>query len=454
MEKALLALQFDSDELKTSIVAARQQLISLKSKISSYAGKPADTTIPTFLSSLQENLTKATSESSAAYRNITLGQCVLAETTLSTFVSNLQAYTAELTSLLAAIPPELNPADAVEKIVREVITAKEQYEKRLLSAIDTVAKVHASAEALLNDNQEGGNSSPATQLPTAPRYVAREGCPGTLEAEASPAEFHTWWESLLDWWAACWIGGSPPNKDLVSQIKLLISKEWRDRLEGKVDWASTSSEELRARMEDLMLSTYPNLRRRVSLFNLIHQDRLRQGESLLQLVHRVEQAMKLGGVGSRTAFTLEYDTLTITLIVALLPQVLQSKLYKRFQTYSFTINELKEWAGVCDTAAVPVHSKAAGKVAAIQAKGTRKKQDKTKTTRTCPNCGGKGHMARDCTGPVRTCGHCGGSRHSAAGCWYNPGSPSYKPKLKPKKAPVNTVTAAAAAPEAEAEEEL
>ena len=454
MEKALQALQFNSDELKASIIAARQQLISLKSKISSYAGKPVDTTIPTFLSSLQEHLDKATTGPSAAYRNITLGQCVLAETTLSNFISDLQAQTAELTSLLAAIPPELNPADAVEKIVREVVTAKEQYEKRLLTAIDTVAKVHANAEALLSDSQEGGNSSPATQLPAGPRYVAREGCPGTLETEASPAEFHTWWESLLDWWAACWVGGSPPNKDLVSQIKLLISKEWRDRLEGKVNWASTSSEELRGRMEDLMLSTYPNLRRRVSLFNLIHQDRLRQGESLLQLVHRVEQAMKLGGVGSRTAFTLEYDTLTITLIVALLPQAFQSKLYERFQTYSFTINELKEWAGVCDTAAVPVHSRAAGKVAAIKAKGTKKKQDKPKPSRTCPNCDGKGHMARECTGPVRTCGHCGGSRHSAAGCWFNPGSPSYRPKLTPKKAPVNTVSAAAAAPEAEAENEL
>ena len=245
MEKALLALKFDSDELKTSIIAARQQLISLKSKISSYAGKPADTTIPTFLTSLQEHLDKATAGPSAAYRNIALGQCVLAETTLSNFISNLQAQTAELTSLLAAIPPELNQADSVEKIVREGVTAKEQYEKRLLTTIDTVASVHSKAEALLSDSQEGTIASQTTHQPVSPRYVAREGCPGNLEAEASPAEFHTWWESLQDWWAACWIGGSPPNKDLVSQIKLLLSKEWRDRLEGKVNWANTSSEELR-----------------------------------------------------------------------------------------------------------------------------------------------------------------------------------------------------------------
>ena len=203
-----------------------------------------------------------------------------------------------------------------------------------------------------------------------------------------------------------------------------------------------------------MLSTHPNLRRRVSLFNLIHQDRLRQGESLLQLVHRVEQAMKLGGVGSRTAFTLEYDSLMITLIVALLPQAIQIKLYERFQSYSFTIAELKDWAGVCDTAAVPVHSRAAGKVAAIKAKNNKKGQDGPKSPKECSNCDSKGHRARECTGPVRTCSHCGGSRHSAAGCWFNPSSPSYKPKLTPRKAPVNTVSAAAAAPEAEAEGEL
>ena len=108
----MLALKFNSDELNASSISARQQLISLK-----------------------RHLDKATAGSSAAYRNITLGQCVLAETTLSNFISNLQAQTAELTSLLAAISPELNPADAVEKIVREVVTAKEQYEKRLLLAI-------------------------------------------------------------------------------------------------------------------------------------------------------------------------------------------------------------------------------------------------------------------------------------------------------------------------------
>ena len=207
-------------------------------------------------------------------------------------------------------------------------------------------------------------------------------------------------------------------------------------------------------MEELMLSTYPNLRRRVSLFNLIHQDRLRQGESLLQLVHRVEQAMKLGGVGSRTSFSLEYDSLMITLIVALLPQATQIKLYERFQSYSFTVAELKDWAGVCDTAAVPVHSRAAGKVAAIKAKGNKKKQDKPKGPRACPNCDAKGHRAQECTAPVRTCSHCGGSRHSAARCWFNPSSPSYRPKMTPRKAQVNTVSAAAAAPKAEAEEEL
>ena len=107
------------------------------------------------------------------------------------------------------------------------------------------------------------------------------------------------------------------------------------------------------------------------MFNMVHQDRLRQGESILQLVHRVEQAMKLGGVGTKTSFSLGYDSLLITMVVALLPQANQAKLYECFQSYDFTVAELKDWAGVCDTAAIPVHSKAAGKVAAIKAKGVR-----------------------------------------------------------------------------------
>ena len=175
-----------TQKLKAATLAARQKLISLKSKISSYAGKPTDTTVPAFLTALQQHLKKATAGPSVAYKNITLGQCVLAEKNLSNFLSELQAQTAELTSLLAAISPELNAADAVEKIVREVAKGKEDYEKRLLSAIDTVAVVHAKAEALLSDDQAGAGASQATQQTIAPRYVAREGCPCTLEAEASP----------------------------------------------------------------------------------------------------------------------------------------------------------------------------------------------------------------------------------------------------------------------------
>ena len=222
----LLALCFDTDELKKATLEARQKLISLKSKISSYPGKPTDTTLPAFLSALQQYLEKATAGPSIAYKNITLGQCVLAEKNLSNFLSELQAQAAEVTSLLAAISPELNAADAVKKIAREVAKGKEDYEKRLLSAIDTVAVMHAKAEALLSDDQAGAGANQATQQTIAPRYVAREGCPGTLEAEASPTELETWWESLQDWWSACWIGGSPPNKDLVAQVKLLLSKGW------------------------------------------------------------------------------------------------------------------------------------------------------------------------------------------------------------------------------------
>ena len=135
-------------------------------------------------------------------------------------------------------------------------------------------------------------------------------------------------------------------------------------------------------------------------------------------------------------------------------QAIQVKLYERFQSYDFTVAELKDWAGVCDTAAIPVHSKAAGRVAAIKAKGGRKKLEKPKSPQGCPNWDAKGHRARDCTAPVRTCSHCGGSKHAATGCWYNPSSSSYRPKLTPKKAPVNTVSAAESAPEAEAEGEL
>ena len=226
MALSMLQLSFDSDELKAATLAARQKLISLKSKISSYTGKPTDTTVPAFLTAIQQHLEKATAGPSTAYKNITLGQCVLAEKNLSNFLSELQAQTAELTSLLAAISPELNAADAVEKIVREVAKGREDYEKRILSAIDTVASVHAKAEALLSDDQAGAWASQATQQTIAPRYVVREGCPGILEAEASPTELETWWESLQDWWSACWIGGSPPNKDLVAQVKLLLSKGW------------------------------------------------------------------------------------------------------------------------------------------------------------------------------------------------------------------------------------
>ena len=78
----MLQLSFDSDELNEATLAARQKLISLKSKISSYAGKPTDTTVPAFLTALQQHLEKATAGPSIAYKNITLGQCVLAEKNL------------------------------------------------------------------------------------------------------------------------------------------------------------------------------------------------------------------------------------------------------------------------------------------------------------------------------------------------------------------------------------
>ena len=97
-------------------------------------------------------------------------------------------------------------------------------------------------------------------------------------------------------------------------------------MDGKLNWGSATSEGVRRRMEELMLSTHPNLRRRVGLFNMVHQDRLRQGEPILTLIHRVEAAMKLGGVGTKAAFSLGYDSLLITLVVALLPQATQAKL--------------------------------------------------------------------------------------------------------------------------------
>ena len=91
-------------------------------------------------------------------------------------------------------------------------------------------------------------------------------------------------------------------------------------MEGKVDWKSESTEDVRTRMEQLMLSAHPNLRRCAGLFNMVHQERLCQGESILQLIHRVEAAMKLGGVGTKAAFSLGYDSLLITIIVALSPR--------------------------------------------------------------------------------------------------------------------------------------
>ena len=125
MALSMLQLSFDSEELKASALAARQKLISLKSKISSYAGKPTDTTTPDFLTALQQHLEKATAGPSVAYKNIPLPQCILAEKNLSDFMSELQAQAAELPSLLAAISPDINAADAVEKVATEVKKGKE-----------------------------------------------------------------------------------------------------------------------------------------------------------------------------------------------------------------------------------------------------------------------------------------------------------------------------------------
>ena len=108
-----------------------------------------------------------------AYKNITGGQCILAERALGNFLSDLQALAAELISLLSAISPGLNPADAVEKVIRECKKGKEDYEQKLLAALDAVAVVHAKADNILVEELPGAAAGPAAPQPMAPRYVAR-----------------------------------------------------------------------------------------------------------------------------------------------------------------------------------------------------------------------------------------------------------------------------------------
>ena len=62
----MLALTFNNEDLKTSVTATRQKLISLKREISSFAGKPGDTTAPEFLTALNQHLEKAVAGPSVA----------------------------------------------------------------------------------------------------------------------------------------------------------------------------------------------------------------------------------------------------------------------------------------------------------------------------------------------------------------------------------------------------
>ena len=72
--------------------------------------------------------------------------------------------------------------------------------------------------------------APQARYDGGPKYVSREGSPGTLEENISPAELDSWVSRYQDWQHASWVGGPPSQKALVTQAKLLLSQAWLDKL--------------------------------------------------------------------------------------------------------------------------------------------------------------------------------------------------------------------------------
>ena len=97
-----------------------------------------------------------------------------------------------------------------------------------------------------------------------PRYVQREGSPGILEENISPAELEDWVSRYLDWQRASWVNGPPSQGALVTQAKLLLSQAWLDKLIDKLDWSSIHFPNLVRALEKCLHIQYPMIKPRVA----------------------------------------------------------------------------------------------------------------------------------------------------------------------------------------------
>ena len=443
----LSSLVFDTEDDKLLVLDLRSKLKGTKSAVSHYIGKTTQD-VPKFIPTIREFTAQCSATSNAFFKRQALLECKTAENMLDGLRNRIIHQTTEILSYLEGITNQDNTAGKVQECIEQTQLAQDSYLERLKAAVNRLAVVQLEAESLLapaapptgDGDAPQQADAPLARYDGSPKYVSREGSPGTLEESISPAELESWVSRYLDWQHASWVGGPPSQKALVTQAKLLLSQAWLDKLEDRFDWATLQFADLVRALEKCLNVQYPMIKRRVSYLSQIKV--LRVGEGLAGMYRRYLKDQKVGGMGTENDFKLTWHTLHHTMVVASMPPAAQQELFRTFKSYDFTSNDLLEFCETYDSSLTAISS--SGRSAKVNALTSENINNK------CSNCGSLSHKAHQCPSPPVLCTYCKGTRHTADYCWRNQNGKNWQPHRvtnvrrqdkKKKKATVRQVAA-------------
>ena len=111
------------------------------------------------------------------------------------------------------------------------------------------------------------------------------------------------------------MGYSAGEKQLLNLVKINLSEEWRNTL-SEYNWEAGSMKSLYKLMDQKLEILFPPLKMIIYLLTSLKKS---PSETQVQYIKRVKNSMLTWGVGSKTAFSLNWDRLLIVLILKGLP---------------------------------------------------------------------------------------------------------------------------------------
>ena len=148
----------------------------------------------------------------------------------------------------------------------------------------------------------------------------------TLHWNATPSEASAWIKEWKSWFTSQFNENRAYLNLLKCRIKRKLDKTWRRELLG-LDWDSVSIEGIEEAMNKSLQIRFPHLKRAMGLFKM---GKKAKGESHSQVLSRVEEAMEHAGMGTRDAFTLDYDQVVTYMTLNSLPSKSQEEIINKY----------------------------------------------------------------------------------------------------------------------------